>query len=109
MPRGSRDFRGSTENANTDQIDVALLLFIAAPAQSACVARAARDSRCEECHGAPESFVRKSIVTQERELIGVMTSTPVGEYLETHRELNDADAEFFTRLLRRVATITYSN
>ena len=64
---------------------------------------------CSECHGTPENFVRKSIVTQGRELIGVMTSTAVAEYLETHRELNEEDAKFFTRLLRRVVHIVYPN
>lgn len=64
---------------------------------------------CSDCHGTPEVFVRKSIVTQGREMIGVMSSTAVGEYLATHRELSEADAEFFTRLLKRVANIIYSN
>jgi hypothetical protein len=64
---------------------------------------------CSECHGTPESFVRKSIVTQGREMIGVMSSAAVGEYLETHRDLSAADAEFFTLLLKRVARIIYSN
>ncbi|HKJ52946.1 MAG TPA: hypothetical protein VKB27_15695 [Gammaproteobacteria bacterium] len=64
---------------------------------------------CSECHGTPESFVRKSIVSQNRELIGVMTSTAVDEYLKTHRELSAADAEFFTRLLKRVEKIIYSH
>lgn len=64
---------------------------------------------CSECHGTPESFVRKSIVTQGREMIGVMSSTAVSEYLETHRDLSEADAEFFTLLLKRVARIIYSN
>jgi cytochrome c5 len=67
------------------------------------------DSECGECHGTPESFVRKSIVTQDREMIGVMTSTAVEEYLASHRELSEADAEFFTRLLKRVERIIYSN
>ena len=64
---------------------------------------------CSECHGSAESFVRKSIVTQGRELLGVMSSTAVGEYLQTHRELSKDDAEFFTRLLQRVARIIYSH
>ncbi|MGD8347722.1 MAG: hypothetical protein PVI79_00730 [Gammaproteobacteria bacterium] len=67
------------------------------------------DEECSECHGTPENFVRKSIVTQGRDLIGVMSSTEVDKYLETHRELSEEDAEFFTRLLRRVANIIYSN
>jgi hypothetical protein len=64
---------------------------------------------CSECHGTPEDFVRKSIVTQGRDMIGVMSSTAVAEYLESHRELSAADAEFFTLLLKRVARIIYSN
>lgn len=64
---------------------------------------------CSECHGTPESFVRKSIVTQGREMIGVMSSTPVDEYLATHRELSEDDAKFFTSLLKRVARIVYPN
>ena len=67
------------------------------------------DDECSECHGTPESFVRKSIVTQGREMIGVMSSTAVGKYLVKHRELGKDDAEFFTRLLRRVANIIYPN
>jgi hypothetical protein len=42
-------------------------------------------------------------------MIGVMTSTAVGEYLQTHRELSEDDAKFFTLLLKRVARIIYSN
>ncbi|HKJ51612.1 MAG TPA: hypothetical protein VKB27_08910 [Gammaproteobacteria bacterium] len=64
---------------------------------------------CSECHGTPESFVRKSIVTQGREMIGVMSSTVVDKYLEKHRDLSKDDAAFFTRLLRRVANIIYPN
>ena len=64
---------------------------------------------CSECHGTPEDFVRKSIVTQGRDMIGVMTSTAVGEYLESHRDLSEDDAEFFTLLLKRVEKIIYSH
>ena len=63
---------------------------------------------CSECHGTPESFVRKSLVTQGRDLTGVMSSTAVDEYLKSHQQLSAEDAEFFTRLLQRVTKIVYS-
>jgi hypothetical protein len=59
-------------------------------------------NECGECHDAAEAFVRKSIATRISGMVGVESGVPVSEYLRTHQDLGEADAEFFTRLIARV-------
>jgi hypothetical protein len=58
--------------------------------------------QCGSCHDSAEEFVRNSISTWGDAISGVNNGIPVAEFLLTHQGLDEAEAEFFTRLLIRV-------
>jgi len=59
-------------------------------------------SECSACHNSAGEFVRRSIVIKAGELTGLESGISVREFLQTHRGLQQADVEFYTRLLTRV-------
>lgn len=61
---------------------------------------------CSGCHQNAASFVRKNLAMQDNKLIIRTTGRSVKSYLENHRKLTDADIDFFTLLLTRVAKET---
>ena len=60
------------------------------------------ESECSSCHSSAEEFVRRSIVIKAGELTGLESGIPVRDFLQTHRGLQQADVEFYTRLFTRV-------
>ena len=60
------------------------------------------ETECGSCHGSAEAFIRKSIVVKIGKLTGVASGISVREFLQSHRDLQQADVEFFTRLFTRV-------
>lgn len=64
-------------------------------------------SECSSCHSSAEEFIRRSIVNKAGVLRGVESGISVREFLETHQDLQQADVEFFTRLLTRVLNDIY--
>jgi hypothetical protein len=60
------------------------------------------DDECSSCHDSAEVFVRKAIATRVSGMVGVESGILVSEFLQTHQDLGEADAEFFTRLITRV-------
>jgi hypothetical protein len=62
---------------------------------------------CGSCHGSAEEFIRKSIVVKIGNLTGLESGISVREFLQTHRDLLQADVEFFTRLLTRMLNQIY--
>lgn len=69
-------------------------------AQASTLARFTEE--CGSCHASAEEFVHKSIATRISGMAGVESGVPVSEFLQTHQDLEEADAEFFTRLIARV-------
>jgi len=65
------------------------------------------ESECSSCHSSAEEFVRRSIVIKASELTGLESGIPVHEFLQTHRDLQPNDVEFYTRLLTRVQNDIY--
>ncbi len=65
------------------------------------------NSECSSCHSSAEVFVRKSIVIKAGELTGLESRVSVDEFLQTHRDLQPNDVEFYTRLLTRVQNDIY--
>jgi len=57
---------------------------------------------CSSCHDSAEALVRKSIATRISGIAGVESGVPVLEFLQTHQNLQPADAEFFMKLITRV-------
>lgn len=57
---------------------------------------------CSSCHDSAEEFVHKSIATRISGMVGVESGALVSEFLQTHQDLEEADAEFYTRLIARV-------
>ena len=67
------------------------------------------ENECDSCHDSAEAFVRKSIATRISGLAGIESGVPVLELLQTHQDLQPADAEFFMKLITRVLdTISHS-
>ncbi len=60
-------------------------------------------NECGSCHVNAEEFVHSSIATRVSGMVGVQSGVAVGEYLQTHQNLSETDAEFFTRLITRVS------
>ena len=58
---------------------------------------------CSNCHDSAASFVRQSLVLQDKVLLSRESSQPIRKFLEQHRQLNTNDVNFFMRLLNRVA------
>jgi hypothetical protein len=67
------------------------------------------EKECSGCHQNAASFVRENLTMQGNELTIRTTGRSVKNYLENHRKLTDADIDFFTRLLTRVAKETGVN
>jgi hypothetical protein len=65
------------------------------------------NSECSGCHNSAEEFVQRSIVIKAGELTGLESRISVGEFLQTHRDLQPDDVEFYTRLLTRVQNDVY--
>ena len=65
------------------------------------------ESECSGCHSSAEEFVRKSIVIKTGELAGLESGISVRKFLQTHQGLQQADVEFYTRLLTRVRNDIY--
>jgi hypothetical protein len=65
------------------------------------------ESECGSCHRSAEEFIRGSIVIKAGELTGLESGIPVSEFLQTHRDLQPNDVEFYTRLLTRVRNDIY--
>ena len=59
---------------------------------------------CSGCHQSAAQFARQSLVVRNGVLTGRKTGQPVDVFLQQHRNLTAADAEFFQTLLDRVAT-----
>jgi len=57
---------------------------------------------CGSCHANAEAFVRQSIAIRVSGIVGVESGVPVLEFLQTHEDLQPADAEFYMRLITRV-------
>jgi len=58
---------------------------------------------CGACHGDVQAFVHKSVAVKWGKLRGLESSVAVEEFLTTHQNLPAEDADFFTRMLTRVA------
>jgi hypothetical protein len=65
------------------------------------------ENECSSCHNSAEEFIRGSIVIKAGELAGLESRIPVSEFLQTHRDLQPDDVEFYTRLLTRVQNDIY--
>ena len=60
-------------------------------------------AECSECHGEIKTFVEKSLWVGKTSISGMESGTDVGEFLETHRELQPEDAIFYQKLFFRIA------
>ena len=60
-------------------------------------------AECSECHGAVETFVEKSLWVGKGSISGTGTGSDLGEFLPTHRNLSQDDADYFQKLFYRVA------
>ena len=57
---------------------------------------------CSECHGDAEQFVRQSIFGKDDGMTGVASGEAVRKFLESHRDLQPDDVDFYMRLFVRV-------
>ncbi|MCB1743434.1 MAG: hypothetical protein KDK91_23865 [Gammaproteobacteria bacterium] len=62
---------------------------------------------CSGCHGSAAGFVRDSIEWRDGTVHGRKSGRAVRAFLDGHRGLGPAEAEFFTALLERVAREVY--
>jgi len=62
---------------------------------------------CSSCHGSAATLVRKSLIFHNGVLSNRDSGRTVRSFLEHHRGLTPADADFYTSLLVRVATEIY--
>jgi len=62
---------------------------------------------CSNCHGSAASFVRQSLILQNKVLLSRESGQPIRKFLQQHRQLDTNDVNFFMRLLNRVAHEVY--
>jgi hypothetical protein len=58
---------------------------------------------CGECHGEAAEFVADWLEFRSGTLTGMGSELPVSEFLKKHRDLEQADIEYYVDLLTRVA------
>jgi len=62
---------------------------------------------CSNCHDSAASFVRQSVVLQDKVLLSRESGQPIRKFLQQHRQLDANDINFFMSLLNRVAHEVY--
>jgi hypothetical protein len=58
---------------------------------------------CGRCHETAAVFTRRSLELRDDELYARKSGLQVRRYLDNHRRLDPDDADFYTKLLTRVA------
>jgi len=61
---------------------------------------------CSRCHGSAASLVRRSVILRDGVLLCSRSGQPLHPFLSSHRNLNAQDANFYHRLLTRIAAET---
>jgi hypothetical protein len=61
------------------------------------------DEQCSQCHGDVAELVSGSLEFRKGVLTGKLSEKPVIDFLNSHRGLKPAEAEFFSDLLQSVA------
>ena len=61
------------------------------------------EDECGQCHGDADEFVRESLMFENGALTGRSTEKPVVDFLKSHRGLKQADVDYYSDLLTRMA------